>query len=279
MQKAVKSESFGADPQSTDHARRPRCRESVRDGTAMCDDHDHHDACLGTDQTPPSSDSSRLTRRRLLGAMAMGAGAVGLSRLPASANSPEVATLEEPGLALEAADRLPHPVPTTTTTTVPVDPPADGEILFPIIVGPDDDCYVLDNYGDCRGSGCSRTHEGVDMMADPGLPVMSVSAGVITKIYTDRGLTYGAGNGWTIYDEENDVHYRYFHLQDLAPGLEEGSEVELGQIIGSVGETGTTGNGNPTDNFHLHFEWRPNNIARNSFGVLQRTPYVDFQGE
>ncbi len=249
----------------------------------MFDDHHPDDACCGTDRTVPADASSRLTRRRLLGAMAVGAGAVGLSRLPASANSPALATLEEPGLALEAADRLPHPVPTTTTTTtttttVPIDPPGEGEILFPVIVGPDDDCYVLDNYGDCR-SGCSRLHEGVDMMADPGLPIMSVSAGVITKMYTDRGLTYGAGNGWTIYDEENDVHYRYFHLQDLAPGLEEGDEVELGQIIGSVGETGTTGNGNSSDNFHLHFEWRPGNIARNSFSVLQRTPYVDFQGE
>lgn len=240
---------------------------------------DHDPAQHAPDDAASSNSASpRVTRRGLFGAIAVGVGAYGLSRLPAGANGTAIESLTEPGLALENADRLPHPTTTTTvppTTTIPL---ADGEVLFPVLVGEEDFCYVLDNFGDCRGSGCSRAHEGVDIMADPGLPVIAVASGVLTKKYVDRGLTYGAGNGWTLTNESTGIVYKFFHLESHEEGLEEGDTVEMGQVIGYVGETGTSGAGNSTSNFHCHFEYRPGNVAQNSYHILQRPEHVQFEG-
>ena len=60
-----------------------------------------------------------------------------------------------------------------------------------------------------------------------------------------------------------------------AEGLEGGDTVEYGQIIGAVGNTGTSGTNSGT-NYHLHFEYRPDNIPQNSYHLLQRDPNVTF---
>jgi len=243
-----------------------------------------NNCCSEHDAPAQAARGPRLTRRHLFGALAAGGAAYGMSRLSALATPNALDALTGPGLALEDAVRLPHPTTSTTTTTTTVPPTttiplADGEVLFPIIVGEDDACFVLDNFGDCRGTNCSRAHEGVDIMADRGLPIVAVADGILTKQYVDRGLTYGAGNGWTLTDEANNVVYKFFHLADFAEGLAEGDEVVQGQVIGYVGETGTSGAGNSIENFHLHFEYRPGNVARDSFDMLQRAPHVRFEGE
>ena len=225
--------------------------------------------------------TARLSRRGLLVATAAGLGAYGLTRT-ASAQGGVLGALTAPGQALEPAVRV-QPTTTTTTTTTTTVPPtttiplAEGEILFPIVASEGDSVFVLDNFGDCRGSGCSRSHEACDIMADQGLPLQAVANGVLTKKYVDSGLTYGAGHGWTLTDETNDIVYKYFHMDSHEPGLEEGDEVEIGQIIGYVGETGTSGAGNPSSNFHCHFEYRPGNVAQDPFHLLQRLPHVDFE--
>lgn len=231
------------------------------------------------DTRPPSSVGPLTRRRFLVGGLAAGAAfaaaelvsTTGTAGAEGDASAAEGAPtdlqkFDSPGAALVAAQRMDLL-------------PADDEVMFPVVVGPDDSCYVLDNFGDCRGTSCSRSHEGVDIMADEGLPVVSVSAGVIEKRYDDSGKTFGAGNGWTIHDEDGDVVYRYFHLQTLAEGLEVGDRVERGDVIGTVGETGTSGAGNERENFHLHFEYRPNNAARDSFDLLQRPTHVRFEGD
>jgi len=220
-----------------------------------------------------------MTRRQLFGALAAGGAAYGLSRLPAVASPNALGALTGPGSALEDAERLPHPTTSTTAPPVTTIPLAEGEVMFPIVVGEDDQCFVLDNFGDCRGTNCSRAHEGVDIMADAGLPIIAVADGTLTKQYIDRGLTYGAGNGWTLTDGANNIVYKFFHLADFAEGLSEGDEVVQGQVIGYVGETGTSGAGNSIENFHLHFEYRPGNAARDSFDMLQRVPHARFEGE
>ncbi len=255
-------------------------------------DHDdapcgHHTDCDHDAESSPTVAAPLVSRRRLLTGAAMGLGALGFTRA-VSAQTNVLSALSEPGQALEPAVRVP---PTTSTTTTTVPPPtttiplADGEILFPVVAAEGDSVYVLDNFGDCR-SGCSRLHEAVDIMADEGLALQAVANGVLTHKYVDSGLTYGAGHGWTLHDAENDVYYKYFHMASHEDGLEVGDEVEIGQIIGYVGETGTSGAGNPSDNFHCHFEYRPardtnsyDGIAVDPFHLLQRLPHIDFQGE
>lgn len=228
------------------------------------------------DPTETSPRAGRVSRRTLLAGFGFGAAALTVAKTGGSVGA-VAGQLNDPGRALAPAQRVTTTTTTTTTPTTSV-PPVDGEILFPILVGEADSCYVLDNFGDCR-SNCSRYHEGVDIMADQGLELIAVVDGVLSKRYTnDEGSCSGAGNGWTLTDEVNGVDYKYFHLDSHAEGLEVGDSVVAGQVIGYVGETGTSGVCSESyNNFHLHFEYRPNGVARDSFAYLQRPEHVTFQ--
>ncbi len=205
-------------------------------------------------------------------------GAFGLSRLGGVlADEPEVIqTLSRAGSALQPATRL-GPVDetvesetTTTTTEVgdDIDPSSverapdelldvpEGMVMFPLL--PASDCFVLDNYGDARG--CCRLHVGVDIMGSENQPVFAVADGVLTQKYTNTGT---AGWGWKLEDEENDVVYKYFHLTEDLRGLEVGDTVRRGDVIGYVGDSGTT-----VGNFHVHFEVRPGNVPVDPLPLL-----------
>ena len=197
----------------------------------------------------PDERDPRASRRRFLGTMLGAACACGLAATasPRVRAEGSIARLDEAGKALEPAERL-------SLRTPPV--PA-GKLLFP--VRPASDCYVLDNFGDARGS--TRLHEGVDIMGSAGLPVFAVANGVLIKRYTNTGT---AGWGWTLYDASTATRYQYFHLAENAAGLVEGSSVRAGQTIGYVGNSGTFGE----NNFHLHFEVRPNNVAIDPLPLL-----------
>jgi murein DD-endopeptidase MepM/ murein hydrolase activator NlpD len=195
----------------------------------------------------------RSSRRRFLGTMIGGACACGLvaAASPLAHAQGSVASLDEPGTALRTAERLalrPPPVP-------------DGMLMFP--VAPASDCYVLDNFGDARGS--TRLHEGVDIMGSAGQPVFAVVSGVLTKRYTNTGT---AGWGWTLYDASTKTTYQYFHLDKNPASLAQGSSVTAGQTIGYVGNSGTFGE----NNFHLHFEVRPSNVAIDPLPLLVVDP-------
>jgi peptidoglycan LD-endopeptidase LytH len=208
-------------------------------------------------------------RRFMVGSLVgVGAGILGASRLGSSTVNAAGDELNLPGQALESAQRV------TTTTTVPLPKLDAGQVLFPIVVGRDDSCYAFDNFGTCR-SGCSRSHEGTDIMADHLLPVRAVANGTLTKKYVDSGQLSGAGNGWTLVDEQANVTWKFFHMDHHAAGLEVGDTVEIGQIIGAVGNTGTSGALTDT-NYHLHFEYRPNDSPKNVYTLLQRDPNVTF---
>ena len=170
---------------------------------------------------------------------------------------------------LEPAKRIPPP---TTTTTLP--PVPDGQIMFPIDARPGE-CWITDNFGDCRGSNCSRRHEGLDISGNRGADLFAVVTGRLIKKYEDRGLTSGAGNGWTLYDDTTKIHYKYFHMGTHAPGLKVGDTVQQGTVIGTVGNTGTSG-ANSNSNYHLHFEYRPNDRAQDPLPLLVRHPNCSF---
>ncbi|MGG6310225.1 M23 family metallopeptidase [Paenibacillus macerans] len=106
-----------------------------------------------------------------------------------------------------------------------------------------------DTWGDRRGWGGLRTHEGTDLFAPMGVTVRSVCYGIVeTKGWNPYG-------GWRIgiRDINNRYHY-YAHLQGYEKGIEIGHFVEPGQTIGWVGNSGygppgTAGKFPP----HLHY--------------------------
>jgi peptidoglycan hydrolase-like protein with peptidoglycan-binding domain len=104
-----------------------------------------------------------------------------------------------------------------------------------------------DDFGAPRHQG---PHEGNDILAPPGAPVLAVAGGRIDRLTrVPRGL--GGIHLWL--DDDAGTAYYYAHLRRIAPGLVPGSRVRAGQVIGDVGRTGDAAGGP----YHLHFEMHP----------------------
>jgi murein DD-endopeptidase MepM/ murein hydrolase activator NlpD len=86
-------------------------------------------------------------------------------------------------------------------------------------------------------------HNGVDLLAPTGTPVLAASDGTVV------GAAPNAGYGnWIRLQHAQDVATVYGHLSAFAAGIAAGAKVRRGQVIGFVGNTGrSTGP-------HLHFE-------------------------
>lgn len=127
-------------------------------------------------------------------------------------------------------------------------------------------------WGARRSSG--RRHKGTDLMAEKLTEVYAIADGVVTRIAETsrpgRYLIIEHAGGWDSY---------YIHLNDdnpgtddgrapwsltVAPGLEVGSEVSAGELIGFVGDSGNAeGSG-----AHTHFELLQNGVNINPYHVL-----------
>lgn len=90
-----------------------------------------------------------------------------------------------------------------------------------------------------------RAHHGVDYAAPVGTPVKSIGAGTVIA----KGYEGGGGNFIKI--KHNSVYTTtYMHLSKFAKGIQNGSHVQQGDIIGYVGSTGlSTG---PHLDFRVH---------------------------
>lgn len=130
-------------------------------------------------------------------------------------------------------------------------------LLFPI--DPSPMCEVFDNFGGYSKANGGGGHQGLDIGATEGQEVYAVADGVLEIQHTDQGSS--AGLGWRLWVDnpiDGTVQYRYYHLAGFAEGLEVGSEVTRGQVIGYVGDTGNASPGG----YHLHFEIRPGEKLR-----------------
>ncbi|MDG5788909.1 M23 family metallopeptidase [Evansella sp. AB-P1] len=117
-------------------------------------------------------------------------------------------------------------------------------------------------FGDARGWGGRRIHEGTDIFANHGTPVKSTTYGIVEL----KGWNKFGGWRIGIRDKDNVYHY-YAHLSSFEKGIERGDIVEPGTVIGYVGSTGygkpgTSGKFPP----HLHYGvYRDNGIIEWSF--------------
>jgi murein DD-endopeptidase MepM/ murein hydrolase activator NlpD len=97
-----------------------------------------------------------------------------------------------------------------------------------------------------------RPHYGVDYAAPTGTPVMAIGHGVVIS----KGYSGGAGNMVKIKHSNNYVS-SYMHLSKYGSGIQQGSRVSQGQIIGYVGSTGlSTG---PHLDFRIYRSGQPVN--------------------
>ena len=105
--------------------------------------------------------------------------------------------------------------------------------------------------------GYVRPHKGLDFTADNGTPVYATGDGRIATSY------YSNSYGNVVYINHGfDFETRYAHLQKYI--VEAGDYVKRGQIIGYVGNTGTSVSS------HLHYEVLYKNEQINPINFFQR---------
>lgn len=95
-------------------------------------------------------------------------------------------------------------------------------------------------------------HQGIDVAAPPGTPVIAARSGRVIQAHLDE--TYGWG--WTVVIQHPDGwQTRYAHLSRIS--VEAGQLVRQGERVGAVGSTGrVTG---PHLHFGLYRNWDPHN--------------------
>lgn len=143
------------------------------------------------------------------------------------------------------------------------------EIVFPQEPGSTE---FSDSFGDSRSGG--RSHKGTDLLAPRMTEIYSIGPGTVTYVGTNnlsgRNMRVEHRDGWESY---------YVHLNNdnvgtddgrapwgltVAPGIEEGVEVEPGQLLGWVGDSGNAEGTTP----HTHFELRLHGGAINAYSLL-----------
>jgi murein DD-endopeptidase MepM/ murein hydrolase activator NlpD len=100
---------------------------------------------------------------------------------------------------------------------------------------------LVDTWGGARSEG--RRHEGIDIFAQRGTPVLSSTEGVVVRVGTNR---LGGQVVWVL-GPGGQRHY-YAHLErygDVHPGM----RVAPGKVLGYVGNTGNAVHTPP----HLHY--------------------------
>ncbi len=120
-------------------------------------------------------------------------------------------------------------------------------------------CYFGNTWHAPRSNG--RVHEGVDIIASEGNLLYAVVDGTISKQYWDYPGAL-SGNGVRVAQDDG-TYFTYLHMLDFAPGIEVGTKVKAGDVIGFVGNTGSSATP------HLHFEIHPGGGA-----AVNPYPYV-----
>jgi murein DD-endopeptidase MepM/ murein hydrolase activator NlpD len=93
-----------------------------------------------------------------------------------------------------------------------------------------------------------RYHEGIDLFAAYGSPVVAVADGTLFRV------GYNGLGGWRLWLRDNaGTTFYYAHLSSFAPTATEGASVTGGTVIGFVGDSGDARGTSP----HVHFEIHP----------------------
>ena len=151
---------------------------------------------------------------------------------------------------IEPPEDVPDEFPTLDIVpdVIPVEPrlivsPLNGETVAAFSV---DALAYNETLGDWR------THDGIDIAADVGTPVLAACSGTVTAVKDDDLL----GTCVTI-THDGGYESTYANLQSV-PTVGEGQYVSAGQIIGSVGTTSLIEAGSTP---HLHFAVKRDGVS------------------
>lgn len=132
------------------------------------------------------------------------------------------------------------------------------KIPIPILFGVDYEDLDA-NFGDPRDGG-AREHEGQDIFAPEGTPIVSPTEAIVISVGE------GGNAGKYVYTANpGGETFRFMHLFETAD-LERGDELKVGDYIGQVGDTGNAKGAG----YHLHFEMRDeDNEAQDPYPRLE----------
>jgi murein DD-endopeptidase MepM/ murein hydrolase activator NlpD len=134
----------------------------------------------------------------------------------------------------------PVPAAVPAAPAAPASLSTTGSKVFPV-QGP----YSFGNEGARFGAGrAGHSHQGQDVVAAEGLPVVSPVAGIVHWIAYQAA---GAGH-YVVVAGADGRHYVFMHLQAGSIAVAKGAPIAAGQRLGAVGNTGAS------EGPHLHFE-------------------------
>jgi murein DD-endopeptidase MepM/ murein hydrolase activator NlpD len=119
---------------------------------------------------------------------------------------------------------------------------------------------LSDSWHDPRDGG-ARLHKGIDIFAPKGTEIVAVTDGIVSYIGDQP-----KGGHCLWLTTENGSSFYYAHLDRWAAGLYEGMEVQSGDLLGYVGNTG---NAKYTPS-HLHFGVNQNDEMVNPYPLLTK---------
>lgn len=101
--------------------------------------------------------------------------------------------------------------------------------------------WFQNDWGFPRSGG--RSHQGTDVFADRGTPVVAVADGTVKEV--DRVDRYRPGTSagdlgglWVSYWTAPGEYWYFSHLGTVAEGLQPGDRVAAGDVIGTIGNSG-----------------------------------------
>jgi peptidoglycan LD-endopeptidase LytH len=198
-----------------------------------------------------SPDRRRTVKRNVklipTAALAAAIGLVAVSTNPASAkDGAKTSDTKPPAKPVGVASTVPSKGPVAVGTSDGSDGVDRDEANGIFLGGPGWVCPVpgstfRNDWGNPRSGG--RSHEGTDMFAPMGTPIVAPVSGTVKRHESGRA-------GLSFYLSGNDgVEYFGAHLAALVKT----GEVRAGEVIAQVGDSGNAKGGTP----HLHFEIHP----------------------
>ena len=124
-----------------------------------------------------------------------------------------------------------------------------------------------DTFGAPRSDVSGGWHHGDDIFAPLGAPLLAVANGIVFSV----GPNKIGGNRLWLQDKGGNQFY-YAHLSAYTPLARNGTQVQAGDVLGFVGNTGDAAGGA----YHLHFEVHPASLLFLGYdGAVDPTPYLD----
>lgn len=123
-----------------------------------------------------------------------------------------------------------------------------------------------------------KNHCGVDIISTTGSGIPDIVAHsqgivVVSVNNKDRDNTSTGTNSYGNYVQikhPNNMYTLYAHLKKGSVKVKKGDNVSLGQVIGTMGNSGRTSGTSATTGIHLHFE-----VRNKDNYVIDPTPYID----